>query len=275
MQKNRLILICCVLISVTAFTQDSTGSRKISKNEKQEARKKQIDDIIKKEAEGQLVYSKQNTFSIKLNSNGWGLFYERGRFINVNKTFLWWAELSEIKSPKEEKNTRIDGFGFALGNPYIYGKINTVFSLRAGLGQQRLIGGKGNRNGVAVSAIYGGGLTAGLIKPYYLNVISDPSTGEISDIKYQGPGDSTFLDPFLILGGSGFGKGISEISLQPALHTRAGLRFDYGRYSELLSAIEVGVQAEYFFKELPIMAVAQNRQFVFNAYVAILFGNRK
>ena len=35
---------------------------------------------------------------------------------------------------------------------------------------QKLIGGKGNKNGVAVSAIYGGGISAGLLKPYYLQI---------------------------------------------------------------------------------------------------------
>ena len=42
------------------------------------------------------------------------------------------------------------------------------------VGQQYLIGGKGNKNGVAVSAIYGGGLSLGYLKPYYLNV-HDPT----------------------------------------------------------------------------------------------------
>ena len=50
---------------------------------------------------------------------------------------------------KKDKQTLTDQFGFAFGNSFIYGKINNFYFLKAGFGQQLLIGGKGNQNGVA------------------------------------------------------------------------------------------------------------------------------
>ena len=62
-----------------------------------------------------------------------------------------------------------------------------------------------------------------------------------------------FLDPNDIIGASGFGKGFNELTIVPSVHARTALRFDYGRFNRLLSAIEVGVNAEYYTKGMQIM----------------------
>lgn len=272
MQKKIIFFTCALFVFSIVNAQNDKADKR---EQRKEDREQQIMAAIKREDEGALVYNVQNAFGIKLNTNGWGFSYEHGKYKDVFKTNIWWLEISEIKHPKEEKGVLTDGAGFVIGNPYIFGKQNTAFALRAGIGQQRLIGGKGNRNGVAVSAIYGGGLTAGLLKPYYVNAFVDLNTLEVRDVKYKDVSDTIFLNAGYILGGSGFSKGLNEIKLQPALHTKLALRFDYGRYSELLSAIELGINAEYYFQELPLMAVIKNPQFIFNGYVAVLFGKRK
>eukprot|EP00897_Mesotaenium_endlicherianum_P006102 jgi/Mesen1/551/ME001047S10716 len=93
----------------------------------------------------------------------------------------------------------------------------------------KLIGGKGNKNGVAVSAIYGGGITAGLLKPYYLNILNKYDGNKAQSIKYNGSNDSLFLDPTIITGSGGFFKGWGEVQVVPGAHLRTALRFDYGR----------------------------------------------
>lgn len=230
---------------------------------------------MKQEEEGALIYNKQGAFGIKLNTDGYGIFYEHGKYKTIDKTNIWWLELGERRSQKEERvSTQYqDGPNIIIGNSYIYGKRNNFYYLKAGIGQQRLIGGKGNKNGVAVSAIYGGGLIAGLLKPYYLKILTGPNTQQT--VKYQGAADSVFLDPTVIAGSAGFFKGIGETKIVPGAHARLALRFDYGRYNELLSAIEVGVNAEYYTQEMPILINVKAKQFFFNGYVALVFGKRK
>ncbi len=53
------------------------------------------------------------------------------------------------------------------------------------------------------------------------------------------------------------------------------LRFDYGSYNEIVSAIEVGITGELYSKKIPILLQIPQRQFFFSAYVAICFGKRK
>ena len=39
----------------------------------------------------------------------------------------------------------------------------------------------------------------------------------------------------------------------PGGHVKGALRFDYGRYNEVVSALEVGLKATYFSKKMPVM----------------------
>jgi len=269
-KKIYLLALMAAPLFLAAQTQPP-----VSKQQKQAERREHINQLIKQEEEGALIYQKQSAFGIKLNTDGYGIFYEHGKYKTITKTSIWWAELGERKNPKEEKLTKGSLLfpGLAVGNPFIYGKENNFYYLKFGIGSQMLIGGKGNKNGVAVTAIYGGGLSLGMLKPYYIQ-IQDPSTGEVKDIKYTG-NDSTFLDPSVVIGASSFGKGFSEIKFVPGAHVRTALRFDYGRYNEILSAIEVGLNAEYYTQAMPIMVLNKPEHFFFNAYVALTFGRRK
>jgi len=242
------------------------------KQQKKAEKKARIDKLIKQEEEGAIIFDKQGAFGIKLNTDGYGIFYEHGKYKSITTTNLWWAELGEHKHRKEERTTPESG-GIIVGNQYIYGKINNFYNFKLGIGQQRLIGGKGNRNGVATTLIYGGGLALALLKPYYLQV-KDPLTNEIKDIKFE-QDSALFLNPNYILGASGFGKGFGEIKVKPGAQARVAFRFDYGRYNEILSAIEVGVNAEYYFQKIQHMAFNKDKNFIFNAYVALVFGKRK
>lgn len=246
----------------------------IAKAQKKAERKEKINQMIKQEEEGALIYQKQSAFGFKFNTDGWGMFYERGKYKTITTTNLWWLEFGEHKHPKEEKVPTISASGgFLVVSSYVYGKRNNFYNLKLGFGQQKLIGGKGNKNGVAVTAIYGGGFSAGLLKPYYIE-IQNTTNNSRQQIKYNN-NDSVFLDPTVILGRGNFTKGFSELQFVPGAHVRTAIRFDYGRYNEVLSAIEVGLNAEYYSKKMPILLLNKERNFFFNAYVALTFGKRK
>lgn len=275
MEVKKLFIVVGLLSSMAVVAQQRTQSpAQMEKARKKAERKEKINQMIKQEEEGALVYNKQGAFGFKFNTDGWGMFYERGKYKTINKTSLWWIELGEHKHPKEEKVPTISASGgFLIVSSYIYGKRNNFYNLKLGFGEQRLIGGKGNKNGVAVSAIYGGGLTAGLLKPYYIE-IQNPTTNQQEQIKYDN-NDNLFLDPTIILGRGGLTKGFGEMKFVPGAHVRTALRFDYGRYNEVLSALEVGLNAEYYSKKMPILLLNPQKQFFFNAYVALTFGKRK
>lgn len=276
MEVKKLIFILFLFLGSTLIAQIKTVPQSVvSRNQKKAEKRERINQLIKQEEEGALIFNKQSAFGIKLNTDGWGLFYERGKYKTITKTNLWWLELGERKSIKEERVPTISASqGFIIISSYIYGKQNNFYYFKAGVGQQKLIGGKGNKNGVAVSAIYGAGITAGLLKPYYLE-IQNPTTGLRESIKYSPANENLFLDPTIILGKGGLSKGLGETKFVPGGHARVALRFDYGRYNEMLSAIEIGLNAEFYSQKMPIVLLNKEKNFFFNAYAAITFGRRK
>jgi hypothetical protein len=74
---------------------------------------------------------------------------------------------------------------------------------------------------------------------------------------------------------AGLTKGWSDMKVSPGAYAKAALRFDYGRYNEMVSAIEVGVTAEYYFKKVPQLIYTKEKQLFVNVYFSLLFGRRR
>lgn len=267
--KKITVLLCCSLLVLSGFAQDSL-SRRERKDLRKDEKRDRINALIKQEEEGALIYSKQFIFGVMLRNDGYGLMMEWGKMKTRRKSNLYQFELTEYKHPKEDKSPNNRAF---FGNPYIYGKINNFYQAKLGFGQQYVLGDKGNKNGVSVSFIYAAGLSAGLLKPYYLEV--EDSTGSRRDIKYDSPDSTLFLDPVSIVGGSGFTKGWGELKVKPGAYGRVAFRFDYGRFNELISALEAGLTVEAYSSKIPVMANVKDRQLFFQAYVMLEFGRRK
>ena len=266
--KKLLFLTAILTITIAAISQDSTTIKRSSKQEKRREKREKINSMIRQDEEGVLNYHKHSIFGLQLRSSGYGLLYEMGRMKTTRKTTTYGLELSEIKHSKEDK---LPKGTFTFGNPYIYGKVNNFYQFKLGIGQQYLLGDKGNKNGVSISAVYGGGLALGFLRPYYIEV--QDQAGNVQTIKYEQ--DTALFVHGLILGGGGLGKGWGELELRPGAYAKAGLRFDYARFNEVVSAIEVGVSLDAYFKEVPIMLYQSDKRLFFQGYIALEFGKRK
>lgn len=270
MKKLSLTLLLLLPVLFIAAQDTSSKKKPSTKPDKKEDRRQRVNELMKQAEEGVLVYNKQNVFGLQFRSNGYGAFYELGRMKTNRKTNIYRIDILETKHPKEDKQPNA---GLLFGNPFIYAKINYFYPVTLGFGQQYILGQKGNKNGVAVSAVYNAGLAIGLLRPYYLEV-EDPTTFESRVIKYSKEDSSLFLSN-KIIGGAGFGKGWSEIKIKPGAFAKAAMRFDYGRFNEVVSGIEVGVSGEFYASKIPLMLEQKDRQFFFQGYIAILFGRRK
>ncbi len=265
--KNIILLVLIAAIAMSSSAQDTI----LPKKERKEARRQKINAKIRQAEEGVLVYRKQSIFGIQARTNGYGIFYELGFMKSNRKTNIYRIDITEIKSAKEEK--LLGGNSLFFGNPFIYGKRNYFYPVTLGFGQQYILGQKGNKNGVAVTAVYNAGLSIGLLRPYYINV-DDPGTGENKTIKYSEADSALFLGP-TITGGGGFGKGWSEMKIKPGAFAKVAMRFDYGRFNEVVSGLEIGMSLEVYGSKIPIMLLQKDKSMFFQGYVAILFGRRK
>ena len=72
-----------------------------------------------------------------------------------------------------------------------------------------------------------------------------------------------------------FGKGWGEMKITPGVFAKTGLRYDFGRYNEVVSGIEIGISAEYYSGNIPIMLYQKDKQFFYQGHIAFMFGRRK
>lgn len=271
--KKVLLFIVLLTSGVTVLAQDSTSRENNDQSTKDEKRQR-TNTLMKQEEEGNLNYIKQNGFGIQLRTNGYGIFFEVGRRKTPRVTSTYSIELTEIKHPKEEKTG-----GNFFSNPFIYGKINNFYQLNLGLGKQYIFGQKGNKNGVAVIGLAQGGLSLGLLKPYY---ITTNTSGSDETIKYSPEDSLVFLTYNNQNSGAGFTKGWGELKLKPGAYIKTALRFDFGRFNESVSAIEIGMSLNAYADKISIMApvtldgkAAGAQRFFYQGHIAFVFGRRK
>ena len=279
--SRRIFLGCLIVFSFceASYAQDMRLPGNPKKAARKKARQEKIENYIRQQEEGALVFNKQSVFAFKLNTDGWSFFYEAGKSRTLKSANLFYLEFGEKKHPKENKvsNTLIAGNIISEGNPYVFGKRNFFYEFKPGFGKQLQIGGKTNKNGIGIHWIYSGGLSLGLLRPYYIRIQEEQAADVFveKDIKYDPANPAQFLATGNIIEGTGLRHGWNEMKIVPGLHFRNALRFDYGRFNELVSAIETGIYADYYFKGVEMMVNNPPQQFFFNAYLAILFGKRK
>ncbi len=264
--KPLLILITFFSLSIGALAQNEN---KTPKQTKKEQKRDRINALIKQEEEGVIAYKKHFVFGIKLNTDGYGIFFEKGFGKSIRKATLFQMEITERKHPKEEKQ----GGSLVSSAPLIYGKLNFFYPIKLGVQMQYLLGNKSNKNGVSVTGNVGGGICLGLLRAYEMEI--DDISGR-KFIRYNSPDSLRFANPTgLNPAGPGFGKGWNNLKVIPGFYIKPAIRFDYGRYNEVVSAIEVGLTAEYYTKKIPQMLYNKENSLFFSAYVAMAFGKRK
>lgn len=229
--------------------------------------------------------SQELAIGFRLCSDGWSFFGQRGFIKNdaekIHTNFIW-VDISEKRNPKESRTLNEN---FSVVNPqelkpvsYKYGKINNFYQLKVGYGNSKPITGRLDKKSVVINWVYGVGLSMGIIKPYYLDLLVPEGNVFVRKYdKYSEENKVYFLDlnnQGTIVGGSNFTKGISEIKIQPGLSLRSGFNFDYSATRKTFLAVEIGASAEFYTKQIPIMINTKNTAYFFNIYADFRFGKR-
>ncbi|MFZ9262004.1 MAG: hypothetical protein ACO3AA_01625 [Chitinophagaceae bacterium] len=269
-----LTLLLINFFTTTLYAQKKASNKEQARIEKQN----RINQMLRNEEEGVPAFEKHNITSIKNHHDGFGIAFEKGISKSPYKTTIFQLELGEKQHRKEQKQSTsgaING-GFAyFGRPFVFGKQNIFYQAKLGVGKQIMIGGKSNKNGVAVYGVFVGGISAGLLRPYYIQFSVD--TG-VAYLKYQADTKDAFLnlDPTKdIIGGSGLKKGWNEIKVNPGLYAKASLRFDWARFNHVVSAIEVGFMADFYTQKVVQMIDLPGKTFFPTGFLALNFGRRK
>lgn len=232
-------------------------------------------NVDKNEAK-EIVYSKEWMTGLKIHTSGYGLFMSYGKILDRSTKRLFNFELLEIKHPKQTLVRSIHPSGNAQS--YYYGKQNSFYNLNVNYLRERVLAEKGRKGAVFISWRYGGGLTLGLLKPYYLNIATGDSGSEAGmAMKYETDGEVNpfFLSKSRILGSAGFFKALDETKIIPGLTLQTSFVFDWAVYNQFIKAVEVGTSANVYYKRVPIMIGIEDNFIMGNLFVKMLFGQRR
>jgi hypothetical protein len=214
-----------------------------------------------------VFWRNERSLGAALNSDGWSVIYRDLRQIKPNHRWFLEGSLEGFKHPKEIK---LSNYYFQSPGSFVFGKLNSTWTLGAGAGYQMEIFEKHDLGGVSVSWFAGGGATILFAKPIYYKIIvllgNDYYT--IEEQKF----DLTIHQPLDIMSKASFFKGFDEIVLYPGLYTRAGFNFEYSKNDRITHAIEVGASLHAFGTKIPIMATEDNKQFFPSLFVSYRIG---
>jgi len=245
-----------------------------------------------------IVYDKEAVFDLKLFSNGYEFGLNIGTLKTYYRTQYFHFGIGELKHQREFKNRDgIVGGGSSIGRnnrSYVFGKQNNFYTVRAGYGIKRYYSEKARKKGLAVGVSYEGGPTLGLLKPYYLEInrteVGGPTIPSIE--KFTGDNADFFLNADRIFGSAPAIQGFNEIRVRPGVHLMGAVHFDWGAFDEYVKAIEIGIAADIFFSNIPILIDdteflntspqippilpenVRNRPFFLNFYISFQLGKR-
>jgi len=219
--------------------------------------------------------TRELSFGLRLTSNGWGIFADRGSIVTDDEKHrdmfynirLLQVDFSEIKNPKEIKSSDPSG----SSSSFIYGKINDFYALNLGYGFRKMIAGKPDPGTVSIHWVGVVGLSLGLMKPYYIKAYYN---GSLQEIKYSDDTKQAFLSMNNIAGKSSFSKGLGETKIAPGIHAKTGLHFDFSTNRKNVLGLETGINGELYTQKIPIMANQKAVPYFVNLYISFQFGKR-
>ena len=251
--NNILLFLALVLYGSNAFAQFDTENLDTS--------------------EFKILYNRSKTYGIITHNLGLGVQYRSGKRLSIFKTRMWeinfttYRDLKQYKLQKPYQNAR----------KYVFGKKNEGFFLRGGVVWKKLLNRKPYWGGVEVRFVYGGGLSLGITKPYYIYVVYEV-TGEpnpsyeilprIYEIDSQ---KRDWLDEY---GRAPFSNGMSEIAIHPGAYAKFGLNFEFGKVDTKMVVMEVGTAIDVLPSGMTIMAGSEDQIVFPQFYISISWGKR-
>ncbi|GGZ23255.1 hypothetical protein GCM10007049_15190 [Echinicola pacifica] len=216
---------------------------------------------------GNYDYDKEVFFGINKNSIGGligGLYLKLGSRITENTFQFFSLELANVKNPKEAR------YSTYLGNSFIYGKSNYLYSIRPQYGRELILYSKAPQKGVQVSVLTAIGPSLGIIAPYYIEYAA--SSSESSRAQYD-PDIHQSMN--YIMGPGRLFEGLGESDFALGANAKAALTFEFGLFKSNVSGLELGYELEGFTKEIVLMPTTENKQIFQSVYFTLFYGFRK
>lgn len=213
-----------------------------------------------------------NKFGLKIATNGLGINYRHTSPYKYKFNKALDIDFTSLKHPIEKDviNTRQ-----ANTRPYIYNKVNRVYSLRTLLGGQYILAGRSTKNSVGISCFGGIGPSFNFIKPVFLDVQTVDPNNPNAYIVVSKRYEPEVINSTQIIGNSSYFTGIGQTNISFGLAMKAGVEFNWGTYSSEYKSIELGFTVDYLPGEPTIIYNKKNKAVFSGFYISFAIGKNK
>lgn len=217
---------------------------------------------------GQIQNPSSSMGGVVLRSNGMGFHYSRIYERDLKPAMS--VELEAVNH-RHSREMRILSTDNLEPGTFSYGKLNHVGLLRMNIGIAQSLNNKNDHQNPVLQLRCHGGMQIAALKPIYLRVLNytGPSDGFLSYERFQ---DNPPTPKSQILGEAPFSYGLNETSFRVGLHINSSVLLQWTNQSGGTRNVEMGVQADFFRKGLPVMALSTNRPLTISYFISFLFG---
>ncbi len=211
-------------------------------------------------------------FGFKIATNGLGFNYRHSEPFKNKLCQSIDVDFTSLKHPVEKDiiNTRL-----ANTRPYIYNKVNRVYSLRALLGGQYIFAGRTSKNSVGISGFAGIGPSFNFVKPMFLDVQTIDPNNPNAYIVVSKRYEPETINPTQIVGNSSYFTGIGQTHINFGMAMKAGVEFNWGTYSSEFKSIELGFTVDYLPVPPTIIYTKKNKAVFSGFYISFAIGRNK
>ncbi len=205
-----------------------------------------------------------------VHSSGFALNYGMSKFKTFRIKSLVNVDLVSINHDKEYK---IFGSFDENAKKFIFGKLNSLYSVRLGFGNRKILYEKLRENGLQITMNYTVGTSLGLVKPVFLDVFKYDLSGSIAGISSE-KYDPELHNFYTIYGRASWTAGLMETKINPGIFFKFGFDFDYSSNREIINSLEAGVCLDVFSKPVVLMVENNNYRFYPTLYINYSIGNK-
>lgn len=228
-----------------------------------------------------IVYNTETVYNLTLHTNGFRAGIDYGKLQTYYKTTFYHFSIGYLLHPLEDKQNKNASFeNLGTSKSFSYGKQNSLYLLRAGVGRKLYKSEKAKRKGVAVGWSYEIGPVIGVLKPVRnIYLVQENGSGIKTpiDLTYKDDPEQ-FMDYSSIFGRSSSFDSWAQLKFRPGIQAKIGAHFSLGAFEEFVKAAEIGIMVDYFGIKLPIIVENEshsNDAAFINLYATFQFGQRK
>ncbi len=216
-----------------------------------------------------VIYSHTSGVSIFVHSQGVGVNGRLGTFLTAISSRSFAFDLYFTKHLREEM-TANPVYPEAL--PYVFGKSNSMFSMRLLREHRKELSPKLRFGAVQVGTVARYGFSLGFLKPVYLYIgIPDIPYEQIITVEYN-PEEHFYDD---IYGRAPWVNGLDDLTVVPGIHLGGGLTFEYSSQRGYTKSLEIGAMFDAYLNEIEILTsdLVEPQRLFLSLYIKLEMGS--